>query len=91
MPFPSLEQCALGAQCLAPQPGMAFWQRRPESLEGQGAKGSGGRGLPEAADDKEAGRGQITERRVQFVDKLKMVVMMARAPYPRSATSRPRS
>lgn len=33
----------------------------------------------------------MTERRVQFVDKLKMVVMMARAPYPRLATSRPRS
>lgn len=37
-----------------------------------------------------AGRGQITERRVQSVDKLKTVVTTAQAPHPSSAISCPR-
>lgn len=43
----------LGAQSLAPHPGMVFWQRRTKFRRTRRAKGQGGRGLAEKADAQE--------------------------------------
>ena len=77
MPSPRQEWGVLGAQCLAPHPGLVFWQRRAKSLEGWG-----GRGPAEAADAQEEAAAR-SQKDVCNLWTNKMVVMMAWAPYYR--------
>lgn len=65
---------------LAPHPGMVFWQRRTKFRRTRRAKGQGGReGWQRKPMLKR--RQRITARCVQFVDKVKMVLMTLWAPF----------
>lgn len=87
MPSPRLEQGALGVQHLVPCPGRAFWQRQPESLEGQvGLKEGEGGGLEEQQMLKKQAGARSEKDMCNLWTKLKMVVTLARALYPTSAT-----